>query len=114
MCLMYVIESANALCLSAPPTEFIRRCVAHWESLVASSGNNLLHLDLDRLVTDEVQAEEMQRFLGSLRQWVGEHSRRELPDGRAVTWVEQILTLFTPDREGLDRVDWVSIRPLDG
>jgi hypothetical protein len=100
MCLIYVIESAHALCVNAPQTEFIRRCVARWESLVASSGNNLLDLHLDRLVTDEVQADEMRRFLASVGQWVGEHSRVELPDGRAVTWVERILTLFTQNPDG--------------
>ncbi len=100
LCLMYVIESASALCQIAPHSEFIRRCVAHWDRSVASSGNNLLDLDLDRLITDVAQADEMQRFLRSLRDWVAEHSRLELPDGRAVTWVEQVLSLFTPSPDG--------------
>jgi hypothetical protein len=99
-CLVYVIESANALCLNSPQTEFIRRCVVHWESLMASSGNNLLDLDLDRLVTDEGKADEVQDFLTLLRQWVSEHCRVEFPDGRAVTWVDRILGLFTQDPAG--------------
>jgi hypothetical protein len=82
--LIYIIESANAFRLNAPQTEFIRRCVAHGDSLVASSRNNLLDVDLDRLVTDEIQVDEMRRFLASLRQCVGEQSRVELPDRRVV------------------------------
>jgi hypothetical protein len=99
-CLEYVIESAASFCRVAPQSEYIRECVARWLEQAASSGHNLLGLDLDRLATVPERAAELQGFLVALRRWVDEHSRGLYPDGRATSWVDRILTLFTEGRSG--------------
>src|SRR5436305_9670062 len=81
-CLAYVIESAAAFCRDTPQSEFIRGCVAHWSARAASSGHNLLDLDLDRLAIDPQRAAELQHFLADLREWMGTHGRADYPDGR--------------------------------
>ena len=96
-CLEHVIASAATLCQIAPQSDYIHRCVAQWQEKVASSGHNLLGLDLDRLVTDSEEAGELRAFLAALRRWVDEHSRGSYPDGRATTWVDRIAVLFAED-----------------
>ena len=54
----------------------------------ASSGHNLLDLDLDRLATDPQRAAELHRFLADLGEWMGTHGRADDPDGHAETWVD--------------------------
>src|SRR4051794_31748149 len=93
-CLEYVIQSAAAYCRAAPQSDYVRECVARWQERSASSGHNLLGLDLDRLAAEPERAVELHRFLSALRLWVDEHSRDSYPDGRAATWVDRILMLF--------------------
>ncbi len=93
-CLEYVIQSAAAYYRAAPQSNYVRECVARWQERLATSGHNLLDLDLDRLAADPERVAELQRFLAALRLWVDEHSRDSYPDGRAATWVDAILTLF--------------------
>src|SRR4051794_12097096 len=71
----------------APP-DYIRGCVARWLERAASSGHNLLGVDLDRLAASQERAAELQRFLAALRQWVDKHSLGIYPDGRAATWLD--------------------------
>jgi hypothetical protein len=98
-CLEYVIESADEFCRVVPHPDYIRTCIVRWQELAASSGNNLLDLDLDRLAASPERAAELQHFLADLRQWVDEYSRGTYPDGRAATWVDEILTLFAKSTE---------------